>query len=345
MNSYGVEVRRRRQNLLIVEGEHEKNQLFWLIFKCFPEIDINMEDVWVYGTNIYMLYEDIQDEYGENWIDEDMDVDLPLVISNKQKLNTKCYRDNFINIILVFDFERHDPKFSEEVILNMQTYFNDATDVGKLYINYPMIESYQHISRIPDNDYQHRKIPVTLQPGSMYKELVRNETTIGPLVRLPYQIDGLLEKKFHVADSKIRKDCCNQILDIFQEDKAREIIFGILNGVVDSSKLENTTNQLFHWIRGKGYWEKKKSYWGYMRSIFQEIIAHNICKAGKIQDKNFVVEVQNKVQCKEYVESIDFVKILNIQNQVSRDKENGFIWVLNTSTLYVMDYNTQLLLS
>ena len=66
MNSYGVEVRRRRQNLLIVEGEHEKNQLFWLIFKCFPEIDINMEDVWVYGTNIYMLYEDVDVNEGVN---------------------------------------------------------------------------------------------------------------------------------------------------------------------------------------------------------------------------------------------------------------------------------------
>lgn len=34
MNNYQGEARRRSQTLLIVEGNHEKNKLFWLIFKC-----------------------------------------------------------------------------------------------------------------------------------------------------------------------------------------------------------------------------------------------------------------------------------------------------------------------
>lgn len=62
MNKYTGEVRKRSQNLLIVEGNHEKNELFWLLFKCFPEININMDDIWIYGTNIYMLYDDIAAE-------------------------------------------------------------------------------------------------------------------------------------------------------------------------------------------------------------------------------------------------------------------------------------------
>jgi hypothetical protein len=37
MNNYRGKVRKRSQNLLIVERHHEKNKLFWLIFKCFPE--------------------------------------------------------------------------------------------------------------------------------------------------------------------------------------------------------------------------------------------------------------------------------------------------------------------
>ena len=74
------EVRNRSQTLLIVEGNHEKNELFWLIFKCFPEINIDMDNVWIYGTNIYLLYEDIVKEYGADWADEEMDIDLPFVI-------------------------------------------------------------------------------------------------------------------------------------------------------------------------------------------------------------------------------------------------------------------------
>ena len=44
------EVRNRSQTLLIVEGNHEKNELFWLIFKCFPEINIDMDNVWIFAV-------------------------------------------------------------------------------------------------------------------------------------------------------------------------------------------------------------------------------------------------------------------------------------------------------
>ena len=82
MNNYIEEVRKRSQNLLIVEGKHEKDELFKLLFRCFPEMKISMHDIWIYGTNIYMLYEDIVKEYGEQW--EKDDIDLPFVISKKQ---------------------------------------------------------------------------------------------------------------------------------------------------------------------------------------------------------------------------------------------------------------------
>ena len=67
MNNYIGEVRKRSQNLLIVEGKHEKDELFKLLFQCFPEMKISMDDIWIYGTNIYMLYDDIVKEYGEEW--------------------------------------------------------------------------------------------------------------------------------------------------------------------------------------------------------------------------------------------------------------------------------------
>lgn len=118
MNNFVGEVRKRSQSLLIVEGKHEKNELFWLIFKCFSEINIAMEDVWIYGTNIYQLYEDIVEEYGSEWMEED--IDLPFVISKKQRFNILKNKRDFINIILVFDYERHDSNFSEKKILDMR---------------------------------------------------------------------------------------------------------------------------------------------------------------------------------------------------------------------------------
>ena len=117
MNNYSNTPRSRNQTLLIVEGDHEKNKLFWLIFNCFPEINIDMDNVWIYGTNIYLLYEDIVKEYGPDWLEEEIDIDLPFVISKKKTPDTLRYKDDFTNIILVFDYERHDTNFSERKIL------------------------------------------------------------------------------------------------------------------------------------------------------------------------------------------------------------------------------------
>ena len=112
MNNYATEARRRGRSLLVVEGDHEKNELFWLVFKCYPELHVDMENIWIYGTNIYMLYEDIIREYGDDWENEWTDIDLPFVISKKKNLENLCYKN--------------DPQFSADKILRLQNYFSDA---------------------------------------------------------------------------------------------------------------------------------------------------------------------------------------------------------------------------
>ena len=196
-------MRQRNQSLLIVEGNHEKNKLFWLIF--------NMEDIWIYGTNIYLLYDDIEKEYGTGWGELNDDIDLPFVISKKQHMDELCYKENFTNIFIVFDYERHDVNFSEEKIVKMQKYFYDETDMGKLYLNYPMIESYQHLRVLPDYEYIDKKIPVSLQPGKEYKTLVKEETAIAKLVEFPHRLEDLLNRHFGICDVQKRRKCCKRI--------------------------------------------------------------------------------------------------------------------------------------
>lgn len=38
MNNYATEAKRRGRSLLVVEGDHEKNELFWLGFQMLPGI-------------------------------------------------------------------------------------------------------------------------------------------------------------------------------------------------------------------------------------------------------------------------------------------------------------------
>lgn len=253
MNNYAVETRRRSRSLLIVEGKHEKDELFWLIFKCFPELNIDINDVWIYGTNIYKLYEDIVKEYGNDWAKDEMDVDLPFVISKKEHPETIYYRNDFTNIVLVFDYERHDPAFSEEKILEMQHCFEDSTDMGKLYLNYPMIESYLHLKSVPDEEYINRKIPVSLQPGDRYKGMVKSESVIEKIVELPHRIDDLLAgDRYQVSNSEKRNGCCDAILKISTNELEKKLE-EILHVVGDEKKEKTLKYQLKDWIIKIGY--------------------------------------------------------------------------------------------
>lgn len=341
MNSYRGEVRKRSQNLLIVEGHHEKNKLFWLIFKCFPEINISMDEIWIYGTNIYQLYDDIVKEYGEEWAEENEDIDLPFVISKKQNPDKLQYKEDFINIVLVFDYERHDTNFSEEKILKMQRCFVDAADMGRLYINYPMIESYRHLSQLPDDGFAERKIPVSLRPGKEYKALVDQETILGSKFDFPHRIDDLLEKHFGVSDVEKRKKCCDEILEISSVSSMDDGIENALQEVVAEHILLTVKYQLADWVTKQGYVHMNLTYWKYIRGVFRQVIYHNISKANRIQYGQYQIP-ENKY--KEYFERLDLTEILKIQNLASKDSTTGFIWVLNTCIYFIAEYNFRLVM-
>lgn len=332
-NENWKEVRKRRKNLLIVEGNHEKNELFGLIFKCFPEISIDMEDVWIYGTNIYMLYEDIVKEYDVDW--DEQDVDLPYVISKKKNSNNIQYKNDFTNIILVFDYEHHDPNFDEDKILKMQRYFADSADVGKLYINYPMIESYQHLEQIPDNEYENRQISVTLQPGVQYKNKVK-DTVVAKSVDLVRKMREILVDRFGVMDNKVCNKCVDELLAISNTNDLMTVIENKLDNVVEQKYISTAKYQFEDLLSKFGYMENGYSYWSYMREMFKQIVIHNICKANKVQNGLYQISDNEYKQC---FEQLDLEKILQIQNEASRDEQNGYIWVLNTCVFVIADYN------
>lgn len=336
MNDYIGGARRRNRSLLVVEGNHEKNKLFWLLFNCFPEMNIHMDDVWIYGTNIYILYGDIEKQYGVEWGEGDDEIDLPFVISKKQHPNMLYYKEDFTNIILVFDYDRHDPNFSEEKILKMQKCFSDAADMGKLYINYPMIESYQHLRMRPDHEYEERKIPVSLQPGKKYKELVRDETVFAKHMEFPHSLENLLSKHLGILEEQKRRNCCEKILDISEETNLADQIQDILYGLLEDESLQTAKNLIKDKVTQLGYAHNGQTYWKYMREIFRQIIFHNICKANKIQNNQYYIE---EIRYKQCFDELDFIKILEMQNISSRDFNTGFIWVLNTSVFFIAEYN------
>ena len=331
-NDYLTSQRHRGKTLLIVEGHHEKNKLFWLLFHAFPELKIRYDDIWIYGTNIYMLYQNIVDEYGEKWAEDDDDIDLPFVVSKKINPKKLEYKNDFTNIFLVFDYERHDPNFDKDKITNMQERFNDSADMGKLFINYPMVESYQHFTKMPDPGFADRFVMSSIHHGHEYKNIVKRVSGISKIIRFPHQIKGLLEEYLGISDPTEQNRLANLILELHRNDDLLMQIQKILPLESDYPGARTLRYTLKNKIDELKYLQKEQTYWEYMRSVFKNIIISNACKANKILNDKYEI-------CKEEYESLDLAQVLGKQNKASENEETGIIWVLNTSVFMVADYN------
>lgn len=327
----------RNRSLFVVEGNFEKNFLFRLISKLYPELSIDFNNVWIYETNIYNLYETIKDYYGtDNW--EDEDVDLPFVLSEKKGI-PKCRKADFTSIILIFDYERQDTYFSAEKILKMQNYFNDSTDAGKLYINYPMVESMWDFNQpFEDSDYEHKSFKSNFQRGNEYKNKVK-DTTLSKAINLPEKFYDLIKSRFNLNDDDHLKNCINDILSITNTDNLQIEIENILQSYFDHESIKQTSYQLTNDLNLLNHLNKDTSYWEYLKNVFKFLIYANIKKANLIQNGIYQLTYE---ECLDKFYDIDAEMILDNQNTTSKT-DDGYIMVLNSSLFIIPDYNTNLI--
>ena len=80
-------------------------------------------------------------------------------------------RDDFAEIYLFFDYDGHSTLASDDKLEEMIEMFNEETDLGKLYISYPMVESIKHYSE--GMDFKILKVPA--KNNVKYKNLVSEE--------------------------------------------------------------------------------------------------------------------------------------------------------------------------
>lgn len=335
MNDYSnIENVPRNQTLIIVEGKLEKYFLLKMLLKSFPEIPIQLDHVQVYESDIYDLYHAIEKEYGESWFEEGLEINVPYLISLKNNIVPALEKKNFVNIIMMFDYERHDNLFSNEKILRMQKYFDSVDDQGLLYINYPMVESLYHYKAFPDKDYIDRCIPVAFKPGRLYKEKVKEESVI-------LEDISLYDKLFTFISSRIKgsklsiENISENLLSVNNMDELQLSIDAFLNQTNLSHK--NKANLKFNiekLLSEQSYMEKGISYWKEMRYIFKIILEHNVIKANYIQEG---VKDDTRTIKEKYL-SLEWAKILNKQNEFSQDPANGIIMVLCTCITFLGEY-------
>ena len=136
--------------LFICEGDSTEKKFCNLIIEKYFIQKKRKKEFVAFGTNIYGLYDELSKDEG---------LDVVELIKEKEKKKKEMYNysklsnGGFSEIYLIFDFDPQAPQYDEKKIKKMVDYFNNETENGKLYINYPMMESLKHFKTIPDLEF------------------------------------------------------------------------------------------------------------------------------------------------------------------------------------------------
>jgi len=71
---------------------------------------------------------------------------------------------------LIFDLDPQDHMINFTMIKRILDYYIDSTNQGKLFINYPMMQSYKHFKILPDDNFKNLRI--NLEQCRSYKYMV-----------------------------------------------------------------------------------------------------------------------------------------------------------------------------
>lgn len=159
-----------RKVLFIVEGSRAEprflNKMHQTLFNT------KIENIYHYGTVIFDLLERL---FLNELIDEDLDVVSVLREKENNEEQRAILKNEFSDIYLVFDMDPHHQKYNRDILKRAMQFFNDSTQNGKLYLNYPMLESFKHLKEHEDFDYLKRVISIDKNILVKYKSIVEQE--------------------------------------------------------------------------------------------------------------------------------------------------------------------------
>jgi len=155
--------------LFILEGTKDEPKLFNSLFREMKKDD--RQRCYFFRCNLHALANLLMPN-----ADDDLDgIDLLMALKGRENSNeeTEVLNHRYTDIFLVFDFELQEDRPAFEKICKMVAYFDDSTNNGKLYINYPMMQSYRHFAALPDPGFEYRE--AVANSAKRYKQLAEEE--------------------------------------------------------------------------------------------------------------------------------------------------------------------------
>ena len=168
-----------RKILFICEGESdEPDFLKRLMSRSYSSFAY---EIYSYRMTIHTLASILRESYSD-FADGDTGIRLILREQEPDPGKKAILSERYTDIILAFDFEPHHDHPDFDTVRQMLAYYRDSTDMGRLYINYPMMQSYKHFHSLPDPGFLDREAdPIG------YKELLGIESSFTDLSRYSYR--------------------------------------------------------------------------------------------------------------------------------------------------------------
>ena len=169
---------KQKKVAIIYEGEKTEENLFKNIIHHFFA---DRADVLILtlpaAANLYMLWSKLREDHFETdavGVLKEMNSDISERLTGMQA-------EDFSEIYLFFDYDGHQnnipKKFAgKDVLKEMLETFHNETELGKLYISYPMVEAIREIS-VEIQDYKTFYLP--LGECAFYKEAVGGVSDYG----------------------------------------------------------------------------------------------------------------------------------------------------------------------
>lgn len=177
----------RGYRAFIVEGEVREPQIIRNLCKIYFKHDHFKILTLPAGQNIYMLWQEMKAEDFETDIIEILRENSPEL----EQLLTDLTRDDFAEIFLFFDYDGHQHNLSDEyskvdVINEMLFNFDNETENGKLYINYPMVEALRDFT--PRVCGEKDGCFCSLEQFDSYKEVSANKSEYTDLRKYDFEV-------------------------------------------------------------------------------------------------------------------------------------------------------------
>jgi len=131
---------------------------------------------------------------------------------------------------------------------NMVEYFDDETDQGKLFINYPMMESYRDCDDYFDDNYKDRMVSLDDLFARKYKELVgrRGLSNIRVNQITKHQFDQLIRMNVFKLNSISTEKWCRMDYQDFLKYSKQQSILDVEQNLMTSQHMLAVLNTLLY---------------------------------------------------------------------------------------------------